>query len=308
MFVLLLCLTFLWFFGYPGMKMYLKRSVVLQADKKQAKDLKFPAIKFCPDMADAWKDDITNPGTTRNIQLHCNKTTVQDTIKCIDEKTHPFEDIIVDAFTNNMNSTPAKESILDSKYWSSDFSQSEFGKCFTFIYPSIRKKISLSEAPVFNFILNSNISHRIFIHDPQYFMLMVNPSTFPRIERSIARPEINHMSVMQYITVKKHIKKKRSNHLCNDDSDYDFLVCVKQHIADTIGCKPEWENISKDVPNCTTLDQLNEHDATYINLSIINTREVFEKTKCLSPCRFKVCIRSIEPNYPFLMSSMTGIG
>ena len=188
------------------------------------------------------------------------------------------------------------------------FSQSEFGKCFTFIYPSIRKEISLSEAPVFNFILNSNISHRIFIHDPQYFMLMVNPSTFPRIERSIARPEINHMSLMQFITVTKHIKKKRSNHLCNDDSDYDFLVCVKQHIADTIGCKPEWENISKDVPNCTTLDQLNEHDATYINLSIINTREVFEKTKCLSPCRFKVCIRSIEPNYPFLMSSMTGIG
>ena len=166
-----------------------------------------------------------------------------------------MDEIVINAVSKKLKDPTSRGNLNNSKFWSSDFTQPELGTCHTFHHPLSEADITVSRAPQFFFTLIASISHNIFIHDPKFFMLMVNPYTIPQIENVVGKPGKNAVLKWQYISTTKHIKKNLASHVCNEDPDYNFLDCVKNSLAKTIGCKPEWQNES-DMPHCVTMEQM----------------------------------------------------
>ena len=121
---------------------------------------------------------------------------------------------------------------------------------------------------------------------------MVNPAIIPGISKVITKPGQNAVLMWQYIVTKKHVKKNRPRHLCIEDPGYDFLVCVKQSLAEKVGCKPEWENLSN-FSDCKSVEQLHHYYEEYYDLSYMETREIIDLTNCKFPCAYKVSKGSV---------------
>ena len=221
-FVLILISLFLILFGYPSTKAYMQGSVVVETEYQVGEKLEFPAITFCVDAVDAWKDiDELKILTEANIshsqsivQKRCRSSSTEDIIQCIKSKTYTLEEIVIVATSKFLNNISMTVNVMNAKFWSSSFTQPEFGTCHKFYHPPIEKDVSVSEAPQFFFTLNSSLTHNIFIHDPKFFMLMMTPSIIPGIVKVVSKPGRNSVLTWQYIATSKHVKKRRGRHDC----------------------------------------------------------------------------------------------
>ena len=259
--------------------------------------LEFPAITFCVDAVDAWKaiDELkilTEANISHSesvVQKRCYSSSTEDVIHCIKARTYTLEEIVIRATSKFLNNLSATVNVMNAKFWSSSFTQPEFGTCHKFYHPPIEKDVSVAEAPQFSFTLNSSLTHNIFIHDPKFFMLMMNPSIIPGIVQEVSKPGRNAVLTWQYLATSKHVKKRRRRHDCNEEKQYEFLSCVKHSLADKIGCSPHWQNISG-FPTCHTKEQLFSHDQEYLLLSYMEARDIIAHTHCMFPCIYRVRI------------------
>ena len=286
-FILFLFSTFAILFAYPSIKAYMKGSVVVESEYQKENHLQFPAITFCADAVDAWKYKSV---IGKSFENNCESLAAENVLECIENNTFSLHEIVTGATSNLLNNASWRVDLMNPLFWSGDFTQPEFGRCYTFQHPTVRNEITVSEAPQFFFTLNSSLSHNIFIHDPQLFMLMVNPSIVPGIETVVDKPGQNDMLTWQYVGTTKHVKKNREDHACSEDPSYEFLACVKQSLAEKIGCAPPGQNIST-MPVCNTTEKLFKYHQDFLVLSYMEAREITAYTHCLLPCTFSVSVK-----------------
>ena len=92
---------------------------------------------------------------------------------------------------------------------------------------------------------------------------------------------------MTYIRAIKHIKMNREKEPCGSGLGYNFVRCLKNSIARTVGCRLEWDRVSSDqTPLCEYFGQVKKHEILYQKLGNMEQKELVEATGCALPCEY----------------------
>ena len=288
---------FVLLFGYPSIQTYLKGSIIEESGLFHDDVLEYPAITFCVDQVDAWKENNGEQNVSANYRStllrKCNSMAAKMVPSCIEKRTYSRNEIILKSSTKVQKLPNVASTMNTSTFWSEDFSMSDFGTCFTFQLPVLKENITVFEAPQLWFALNSSLSYSLFIHDPNFFMLAVNPQTIPQIQKAVPKSLNSHGLIWQYISTTKHVHMNRADNPCNENPAYQLLLCIKESVIKRIGCRPEWEKkMMLNFPTCEKMEELGQYDEALIDLSYMEQKEITKFTGCLFPCTYKVKIPS----------------
>ena len=195
-----------------------------------------------------------------------------------------FSSDVVDCIRENtfsLNSTiKASRLGLDLSLWSSYMATIYFGMCHTF---TNNQSIKI-------FHLDPQLNYRIFIHDPNYYHLLIR-SLIPRILLQYKAGKDMEPGAYDYleITATEHQRLNRPEQPCEEAEDYNFLECVKTSQARRVGCRPPWDSWSPPtLPLCQTLEELQHHEELD-NTSLQSDQQmIVNQTGCNIPCQFKV--------------------
>ena len=79
----------------------------------------------------------------------------------------------------------------------------------------------------------------------------------------------------------------RKSNPCNENSDYNFQVCVRNSLVQRLGCRLPWDMWSaEDYEPCNRTEQLEKFDKKYRSLSVMYLDRIVEDTGCVKPCRY----------------------
>ena len=108
------------------------------------------------------------------LQHQCEGYRNDDILKCIEDTTYNLSDLIRDSWLENpIHPTDPKPTLNNPKYWSSDFTLTWPGMCFT---------LNIQDPAGNNLIhlfLNVNLTFIVFVHDPSFFIYTYNPQAIP---------------------------------------------------------------------------------------------------------------------------------
>ena len=138
---------------------------------------------------------------------------------------------------------------MNPSLWSSYLASVYNGMCHTFNNP---KKV---KAGVYGgqFYLDPNITYKVMIHDPQFYHILINSLSFPRIWLEYKGQQPGHFNFFD-ITVTQHHLLNRPEKPCEEAENYNFLECVKTSQAKSLGCRPPWDIWSPhSIPACQTM-------------------------------------------------------
>ena len=178
LFIFLLTFLFAYIFGYPSLKRFLEKAVVIQEDMEKNDEVKAPAITFCVEFPQSWKNTTIEMNAEKLMNLFGESCPSKE-LDCIEEKTYSKDELIINANQNLFNKTD----ISKSKFWNSDMTRTLFGMCHSFQYPESVGNVDFKDE--FGFELNPNVPYRIFMHDPNFFILSNNQVFIPHIDISL---------------------------------------------------------------------------------------------------------------------------
>ena len=114
------------------------------------------------------------------------------------------------------------------------------------------------------------------IHDPEFYILGLNPRTMPRIF-TVQTP--NYGTKLLYIDTIEHVKINLAASPCHDSEHYSITKCVAKAVSKKIGCRPEWESTSEEsIEKCTTMDQLMQYEEEFRKLTRFDQNHISKGT------------------------------
>ena len=285
-FFLILFIIFVILFGKPAIDRYLDKSVIIETSMEPIRQLlDAPAITICVDSAKAWKNRTeTKIGKSSNwtleksLNIECdNPKTAVDVVQCIYEHIYDFDEMIKQVLWHT--------SYIDTP-WKSSITSLTNGKCHTLEnYGQLGVNAELHSAQI---ILNPNLSYRVFLHDPLFFFITLNPLAVPQIATSIKISQENHIKIqIQYVSVTKHIKMKREGAHCEDDPHYSLTSCIRRSVVDYVGYCTLWDSgLYPDMSDCQTKQEMMKMATRFMRLTTWEQSEVFKVTGCSPPCTY----------------------
>ena len=170
------------------------------------------------------------------LSMACNTTflTVEALYSCFDSLTFNKEELL---FNTRAVSFKAPVFTNISTAWTTTIQVPVFGRCQT-----ARTFGKMDEASAIKLDLNSSVDYKIFLHDPDFFILPINPSSTPALAIPLELSATNmssSYSVMQYILAEENILLDRANYPCTDyrETGSSFTQCVVDDISKSTGCK-----------------------------------------------------------------------
>ena len=198
--------------------------------------------------ASGWRKGSKNSKFWDVLQHQCKGYGSSDTLKCIEETTYNFNDLIVDSWLENpIRPIDFKLTLKSEELWTADFTLTWPGMCFTLNVekPGAKNLIHL--------FLNINLTFIVFIHDPDFFVYTSNPQAIPMTTWIIPRTK-TFLSLSLVET--KHKELNVPADPCEEDPEYIFSACVKRSLSRQIGCRTKWDKWTKqNFSLCMTLDQ-----------------------------------------------------
>ena len=86
----------------------------------------------------------------------------------------------------------------------------------------------------------------------------------------------------------KHKRLNIDRQPCEEDENYRMLDCVKESIAEQVGCRLPWDRATKqDREICTTRDQFHHFDSFLFTSTTDEINQVKKMTGCPTPCSYK---------------------
>ena len=169
--------------------------------------------------------------------------------ECINNKTFNLEEIIKDVILGFSK----KESLINQEnLWTVDFTETWNGRAYTFnFHGRIGPEFTMLQLFV---MLNYQLHYRIFIHDPKYFAINLNPVSLPHM-MVIVNP--NSTPSHYYRLALTEVEELNlPEDPCNTDPGYNFQTCVKESLSSQVGCRLSWDLWSdQDCPLCTHMEQ-----------------------------------------------------
>ena len=101
---------------------------------------------------------------------------------------------------------------------------------------------------------------------------------------------------MIYLKTTYHHMMDKPGQPCESSESFSFTACIKNIISRKIGCRLECDSwSSRDIPLCTTVEQLERIDKEYLNHAYLHQRSIVKKTGCLIPCSYTEYMLAREP-------------
>ena len=205
---------------------------------------------------------------------------------CLKQDSFGLAEILVEAKYIGVNKNYSAPILLNSSasssFWKEDMSLSGFGRHFTL---KSLKNVTQNEEDCLAFILLRNFSFFVFVHDEDFFLYSVNPLGPPSKSWQFQAHEENHY---QEVTLTVHKKLNLEHRPCEESEDYSFTTCVKENIAETVGCRMPWDRLSQqDRAICTEREQFRKTDLKATQFMVSEVNEVERATGCLKPCSYK---------------------
>ena len=141
--------------------------------------LVFPNLP-CPinkKSSSGWKNgsvDSTS-GWENFLSRECNATTPEDIYTCMAAKTYNREETVLE--TNIYRNGRLEDA--SNVIWKTELTTTWLGNCFRLDY--IKPMGTTYAMDRANFVLNSNLSYWVFLHDPDYFFVNLNGNTFGKV-------------------------------------------------------------------------------------------------------------------------------
>ena len=242
-----LFITFFLFFGLPSLKKYLAKDVFINKQKISIHDIAPPAVTFCAiQNGSAWKlenhfeydnysdkdmyVDYESDEDRRPQSFMLDKCrefdTAEEVFNCVDAKTFNFTETVHYAISEM--GPHNKTFITNSSFWIQDISLIILGKCHT-----LNNSVSLGSGKWW-FMFNSSMDMKIFIHDPHFFLMTTNPATIPAVNIDL---KSHHGVQFMYLDVVQHVNMNRANQPCQEALGYSFTACVRNSVANKVGCR-----------------------------------------------------------------------
>ena len=176
----------------------------------------------------------------------------------------------------------SKSSLMDPRFWIPDFTWTKNGICYTLNYSSNIGDTYARDNMRF-FPKDPNKHQVIYIHDPNFFALSINPGAL-----SMTRTKVmNTTYTLRRISRVKHKLINRPENTCEDSTNYDFLACIKNSFSKSVGCRLPWDRWSdQERTECTTMEQFRQFEELYGNISNSVTAGVEQVTGCKKPCQY----------------------
>ena len=312
LFILILFISFLSFFGIPSLIEYLDEGVFVKISTYTASEGKVPApaITICtsdPSTGNAWK-------LPPNISLSANDSTSYSSvckglegrklIQCIKNSTYGLDDISVTSLENQNENENEKE---PPGYFISDITWAYMGQCHTYIQ---KEKINSETASLLLPSLNGVYDYVLFVHESDFFSLTANPEAFPGFKMILKNQNQASTDLVQIqcIELIQHNNLNLEKSPCMDDPEYSFSNCLRNAVNMKVGCTLPWamEKLGKTkIPNCTKMEQFDAQDIIYRFFAAYELRAVLNFTGCKIPCQYRE-IRAVETPTPFKTGTMNG--
>ena len=227
--------VFLRFFGLPAVERYQRMEVMVVSSRRDTGGIQAPAITIAA--LTGWKDgfhDLESKGSS-NFNSY------------IEQKTYNQSETLNDVILGWKN-----ESLLNQEgVVTEDFTVPPAGRYYTI---NILKKIGPNYMVDQLFVVLFNINYRIWIHDPNFFIITENPTFVPALLKVL---EPNRTSSHYYcLTLTEVEELDVPEDPCNTDPDYSFQACVRKSLSSELGCRTKWDRWShQDIPLCTEMEQ-----------------------------------------------------
>ena len=214
----------------------------------------------------------------------------KDLQACLREKTHSLSKTVHMELGLRL-----RESLMASELWREDFTNPEYGRSYTMFYPHLRGGNYLYDSIYLHFSTSDGLTRRIFIHDPNFFVLNMNPLGLP-IKKIILSPRSG--SFYYSLALREHRKLNTQNSPCVEDSDYSFTACVKESLSRNVGCRQMSDTLSEQSrPVCTTIEQFKAISKDFQYILEAPMEKILTKTSCNIPCRYKEYVVLEGPVY-----------
>ena len=248
-----LVIIFLKFFGYESWKKFQAQKVITTSEQVLV-DLPPPAITICafdsekmigfPNLLEDSELPVDFHG--KLVEKVCEGLEGKEIPKCIEESAYN-RSFAVEYLIEGYGT---EKTLPNDSFWKSDFTHGITGMCQT--YQSQNKLGVLFKDDTIVVGLNLNLSHSIFVHDPNFFVVNYNPMV---PQWGILIDSQNGKFARKFIVVQHYdidVPQKR----CNPQPEYIFNSCIKTTLSRRFGCRLPWDTWSKDlIPLCGHIGQ-----------------------------------------------------
>lgn len=168
-----LIVFFVIFFGGPSLQLFLKKQVLTVTSKKFGSKVAPPAITVVAYSTSkgGWNQEVQSTGIEALIAV-CGTSTEMEA--CVRSNSRGQEGIIFVDLGKKLQLP-----LVGNDLWREDFTASWYGRSYTLIYPEPIGTDGLVDSFFLHVNTSDGLSRRIFIHDPDYFILSVNPLSLP---------------------------------------------------------------------------------------------------------------------------------
>ena len=276
---LALLATFLCVFGVPSVIRYFEKRVLTVTSERYPGEVRPPAITVVAFNSShgGWKQSV--PSTDfEALETVCGQA--ENITRCVLENSNSLQETVHAELGFQQNS-----SLMAPELWREDLTASWYGLSYTLVYPHPKGTAWRTDAINLHVNVSDGLTRRIFIHDPDFFLLSINPLALP-----VNLYSLQAQSGRFYfsIALTEHIGLNTPSNPCVEDPGYRFIVCVKESLSGRFGCRLPWDNLSsQDRQVCHTLAQFEPFAREYEVLKDASLREIIKRTGCHKPCKYK---------------------
>ena len=276
-FILTLIILFVKYFGIVSIKKYLDRGVLMKISKKS-----FPEGVIAPSATVCAMNPKNKTGWKTDFKSACAGKSDEDLEDCVNNSAYNLNDYMPEDIFTEYDLIP-------------DITAARFGKCFT-LEITVRINSTIGKESL-GMPLNNSFGYVIFIHDPGFFFLTLNPRAIPGFRKIIKPNELKISEVLfQTIEISEHNNLNREEQPCREDENYSFSSCLRTGMESIIGCVMPWNN-DKDnatgVVECKTWEQYQHFMEKYTELALMELQDVVKYTECPVPCNYRA-IKAID--------------
>ena len=285
----LLLVLFMVFFGIPSVEKYLSKETIFISSRKYTNGIEAPAVTFIAlnnITGYAWKSEtnqtssLTGRYTNTFLLDHCQEINQTDLEACISEDSLGLTDFLTTA-TFQMIETSYGE--LNKSSWTEDMDSTANGRIFTW---NPKRLITPDWADVMFLSVYRRYRFYVWIYDTKFSFVSTNP--FGTTSAFFELDGTTQHNFYQELILVEHKKLNLGHRPCEESEDYSFTRCIKENIAETVGCRMPWDKMSRqDQAICTEREQFRQTDLKATTYLINEADELERITGCLKPCSYK---------------------
>ena len=265
-----LFVVFFTIFGLSSIQKYMQGDI-LTVTRTEPNDegLPPPAIMVCPggDYGGAWKE---------NCKQHFKNFTAMDA--CSRKHRFTLNETIQSTFMSKRNGEQRRA--ISQSSWTPTYTLPHVGTCY--ILKPDRRLLKSDEQMMVTFPLNTTKSYAIYLFDQNFFVTKQDNSVFHFLLLD------NPMSKRIFLKTIFTSRMNRPELSCNSDQSYSYNQCVRNNLANTIGCRNPFDGSRQfgKIQSCNTTEEFVAHWNANFAIYFASHKTLKNITRCQLPCSF----------------------